>query len=334
MRFSLLLTALSFALPLTTALYPPYDYSNEHELPTSSLANVSYSEPVRLPLKYQDWYDRYRATMFNISEGVCNLSLRAYTGDMDARIELGPVRNYCFTHFNCMMGTLNERIKASFAGTSILLGLAPTTLSVLGPSVAEIALLSFHRPFLSLLLSLGAPAIYPGRFLLWEDPLRANEPTLGSFIIPPLPKVWSLVILLLEYILAGGAFSNIIHAAYRIGTRSISTWSCDTVYWPILWIMMSMVIHFIATMSLRFAIVRKREGGERVEMIERYAPVREDEKMARGGVVGLLRKEATLSCNERWQVSDYYNMRPGPLAVSLQASSFGFSDLAPYLAKE
>ena len=321
MRVSNLFTAILSALPLTTAIYPAYDYSNEHELPNSALANASYDEPVRHPLKYQDWYERYRATMFNISEGVCSLSLRAYKGEMDARIELGPVRNYCFVHFNCMMGTLNERIKASFAGTSILLGLAPTTLSVLGPSVAEIALLSFHRPFLSLLLSLGAPAIYPGRFLLWEDPLRANEPRPGQFIIPPLPKLWSVVAHFFEYVLAGGAFANIIHAAYRIGTRSISTWSCDTVYWPVLWILMSMVIHIIATMSLRFAIVGKKDRVERMEMMERYAPVRENERPSVGkGVWGVFRKEATLSCNEKWQVSDYYVMRPGPLAVSLQVS--------------
>jgi hypothetical protein len=37
----------------------------------------------------------------------------------------------------------------------------PTILSVLGLSVAEMALLHMQRPLLSLLLSLAAPAAYP-----------------------------------------------------------------------------------------------------------------------------------------------------------------------------
>jgi hypothetical protein len=73
------------------------------------------------------------------------------------------------------------------AGTSILLGLIPTILSVLGFSVAKMALLHIQRPLLSVLLSLGTPADYPERFLIWKDPLRANEPHTGARVIRAFP---------------------------------------------------------------------------------------------------------------------------------------------------
>jgi hypothetical protein len=231
---------------------------------------------------------------------------------MTARATLGVVKDYCWTHGDCIMSYASERTKAGFGGSSILLGLAPTTLSLLGPSVAEMALLSFHRPVLSLLLSLAAPAVHPGRFLIWEDPLRANEPATGSFVISPFPKRWVPVVTVLQYLVALGCVWNILDAAYQLGLRSMVSWHCASTYWPMFWVILSVVIHFAAVFSLRTALCRKKT--------EDIAPPigRGSELDSHGGFMTHLRNEITPSANCSWQTSDLYDVRLWLLPVALQ----------------
>ncbi|KAK6507994.1 hypothetical protein TWF481_006413 [Arthrobotrys musiformis] len=318
---SLLLISALFSLGVALGDYEPFEYKNQFELP-GGRSNASIDEPVKTPLKFRNFYSDFKARLEDISTTVCNLSLAAYDGNRTAREILGPVRNYCWTHANCILETLDERSKASFSGTTILLGLAPTTLSVMGPSVAEMALLSIHRPFITLLISLGAPAVFPGRFLQWEDPLRANEPAVGAFLVRPLTSPWKWIVLFLQYAAAGGAVTNVFHAAWRIGTRSIISWACATNYWPVVWVLMSVLIHFCAIFSLRTAITKKTEFGE-PRNVEVGLPQSVDENgqpLNRRSIPGvwIFFSEFTLSANSEWQVSDLYNIHLGPLPVMLQ----------------
>lgn len=310
------LAAALFASP-SVAEWPQYDYSNEYTLSVSS-PNVSYNEPVLLPLKFNDWYDRLAPVLSDVSTTVCSLSLRAYQGDIAARIELGPVQGYCWVHTNCIMETISERTKASFAGTGVLLGLAPTTLSVLGPSAAEIALLSLHRPLLSVFLSLGAPAIYPGRFLLWDNPIRAHAPHTGAFVVRRFSKLWAIVISISQYLIGIAAGANIFQAAYRIGLRSVSSWSCETSYWPIVWILLSLVVHSTASLSLRTSVKRKNLYIITPNDHKFADPGENGERWKQGGLLPNIIDEFTLSSNRKWQVSDLFTVRLNPIAVGLQ----------------
>ena len=305
----MLWVALNLFISGSQAAYEEYDYSNEHSPTGSKRGNDSINQSMRWPLKFDDWYSEYQVELNTVSTTVCNLSLKAYQGDMAARIALGPVEDYCWAHMDCMMSTISEHIKASFSGTSILLGLAPTTLSLLGPSVGEMALISIHRPVLALLLSLGAPAVFPGRFLLWDDPLRAKEPLTGSFLITPFSRMSAIFISLIQYIFAAGAGVNILHAAYRIGVKAVVSWSCANSFWPLVWVVSSLVIHFVASLSLRTAIHRKKRHSKNGDY---------DEKPVRPRLLSVLYNEVTPSSNSRWQVSDLFDVRLGPLAVTLQ----------------
>ncbi|KAK6337194.1 hypothetical protein TWF718_009976 [Orbilia javanica] len=317
------LLSISALLSLSAALgdYDPYEYKNQFELP-GGRSNASIDEPVKTPLKFRNFYSDFKVRLEDISTTVCNLSLAAYDGNRTARETLGPVRNYCWTHANCILATLDERTKASFSGTTILLGLAPTTLSVLGPSVAEMALLSIHRPLITLLISLGAPAVFPGRFLQWEDPLRANEPAVGAFLVRPLRSPWKWVVLFLQYLFAVGAVVNVFHAAWRIGTRSIISWACATNYWPVMWVLLSLVIHFCAILSLRAAITKKVQFGQprNVEAGLSRSVDENGQPIEKKGIPGawIFFSEFTLSANSEWQVSDLYNIKLGPIPVLLQ----------------
>jgi hypothetical protein len=301
---------------IIVAEYSDFDYSNEMSVHGGN-GNSSLNEAVHHPLKFQSWYHDFAPSLNLISTGVCNLSLAAYLGDSTARTKLGPVNDYCWTHADCMLATASERVKASFGGTSILLGLAPTTLSVLGPSVAEMALFSLHRPFLSLLLSLGAPAVFPGRFLLWDDPLKANEPSTGAFIVRPLSKYVTILVSVFQYLLAATCCGNVFHAVYAIGIRSVVSWDCKSSYWPLLWVLFSLIIHITATTSLRAAIQRKKSTALRQHESESEPP-HEIQRPGMTGIKAFIRSEFTPSANIEWQVSDLYDVKVGPLAVVLQ----------------
>lgn len=66
---------------------------------------------------------------------------------------------------------------------NVVLGLMPALVTSIGPSVAEISLLSAHYPLLSFLISLGAPAtIWPARIFEYVHPtdaLRERRGPLG-----------------------------------------------------------------------------------------------------------------------------------------------------------
>jgi hypothetical protein len=290
--------------------YPSYTYDNEY-VPTGGVgSNQSIDYVAPLPHKYDVWYAGWGRQLEIISEGVCNLSLAAFRGDIGARTELGVVGSYCRTHGNCILSTITPDIAQSMAGASILLGLTPTILSLVGPSVAEMALLSMHRPILSSLLSLGAPAIYPGRFLIWEDPLQANRPKSGAFSVMPFSRPWPIVVSGLEYIVALGAVGNIVHNAYTIGVRAVLVWYCDESYWPLLWVVLGLVIHITAALSLRLAMRRKPKGS-----------IPDEQRPAGGLLAGAwaaMKREVTPSANSSYQVRDHYSIHLGPLAVLLQ----------------
>lgn len=295
---------------LVRADYPPYDYSNQFAPLGDNAGNQSLTYVAPYPRKYEIWYNAWAPQLKRISESVCNLSLAAYQGNATARDTLGPVYDYCWTHSNCILQNVNPNITQSIASAAILLGLTPTILSVLGPSVAEIALLSMHRPFLSLLLSLGAPAVYPGRFLIWDDPMCVNEPQTGAWVVQPLSMRWAIVVSTTQYVLAMGAVALNIYTAWAMGVRAVLVWFCDTSYWPLLWVVLTIVTHTIAVLSLRLAIHKKRA-------VPLGATAREHKSLGRR-LLSAFKREFTPMANSKSQVRNHFDVRLGPVHVMLQ----------------
>ncbi len=148
------------------------------------------------PLKFQHWYPQFRDYFQYIAQEHCNLTFLAYEGSLSARERVPRVGRggYCGLHLNCMLYATNEPVKANMAATSVLLGLTPSILAGLGPTIGEVALLSLHRPVLALLISLGAPGIYPTRIATPDYPFEAYEAKTGALVVPKLPWPYSGVI--------------------------------------------------------------------------------------------------------------------------------------------
>ncbi|KAH7317424.1 hypothetical protein BKA65DRAFT_410945 [Rhexocercosporidium sp. MPI-PUGE-AT-0058] len=247
----------------TVRAFPPYPY--DLYVPGTN-GSVGVDVPI-LPLKFQEWYPELEDALRGASTTSCQLSLQAYLGNMTARIELKKVgyhHNYCSLHNDCILGTVYQSAVAHMAAASMLLDLTPTILASLGPTISEISLLSSQRPFLSLLLAMGAPATFPSRFLSYSDPLQLlhRSSGLGLRKIRQIPTSWAAVLSLFQYIVAGIAIWNIIATSRQLGSWTVISWQCDNSWFSLFWSLTPIAIH--APAVLGFRLYRRRSKGIRL----------------------------------------------------------------------
>ena len=135
-------------------------------------------------------------------------------------------------------------------------------------------MLAANRPFLSTLISLGAPSAFCFRPLAYDDPLDYLAPSRTVFSRQPLRpgasgRAYMLgsLISLAEYILIGAASGNVVHASWLLGQQTILSWGCESSYRPFIWTMLSFAMQLISSQSWHFSnamrAVRANEKKER-----------------------------------------------------------------------
>ena len=255
------------------------------------------------PLKFQQWYPELEAVYQYTSEITCNVTRQGYLGSEEARSQLGPVGSYCDTHMACMLGSMPENIKSNQAASTIVLGLTPSILASLGPTVAEISLLSLRRPLLALLVSLGSPAIYPTRLVTYDNPFDVLKPNAGALAVPRIKKyMWTISAV--QYLLASGAAVNVLWTSYQLGTRGVLLWACSTSYLPLVWSLTTVVIHVVAICALRISLHRPK------------SPCSGQTQMESFKLASMIQHEFQLSANGGGQ-RDFQGIQVGPVGVAL-----------------
>jgi len=216
-----------------------------------------------------------------------------------------------FLVYDCLYAGLLPNEQSNFASAQVVLGLTPGLLATVAPSLGEVSMLSSQRPFLSLLLSLGGPAVFVPRLLGYTDPLETLQPV-PSFFGNRLRRFSSLTantISLIEYILVAGAISNVIYVSWQLGWRTVVAWKCNSSYLPFLWSSLPVVIHLFAATAWHWS-----ESMRQVEREEEQHQVRTHVSIPLiGTVVWLprwLQREFTLSANCPRR---NYRARPGNL---------------------
>ncbi|EUC27603.1 hypothetical protein COCCADRAFT_30949 [Bipolaris zeicola 26-R-13] len=175
-------------------------------------------------------------------------------------------------------------VLANFISATVVLGLMPTLLSTIAPSIAEMALLSAHRPALSFLIALGAPSIWPTKLIEYNDPTR--------------------------YVLVAGAVFNIVWTSLELGRNSILSWGCTTTFGPLLWTSLAGVVHLVAAFSFAYARSSAHSRQESANKgIRNWNATKGFRK-----IIGLLGKEFTLCAEQSLGQYDGNNAVP-PLEV-------------------
>jgi hypothetical protein len=225
--------------------------------------------------RFHDFFPNSAHPFRDISMGVCNASLKAYEDLYDsytdtAWIELGmhsgrEIYHLCKVHENCILENSTEVDKNAMSTAEVILGLLPTLLAVLSPSLAEIALLASQRPLLALLLSLGAPGVLQTRVFEYNDPGAVLDlpedkvrTTRVQLVLGPWPPGFaSAAVTVLEYVGVMAAAANVLVLCVELKRKSILSWGC-TRSWPIIvWAIVPFFIHSISALGYRLTLDRK-----------------------------------------------------------------------------
>ena len=161
---------------------------------------------------------------------------------------------------DCMLDNMRPSYLMNYQAATVILGILPGLLGSLGARLSEISYLSVHRPFLSFLLALGSPAVWPTRLFEYDDPVKTVEEGINKFVMPSLKEYprWSAFLSASQYVLAAASMANMIEISLQLGRKTIMSWSCTFDYGPLLWVLLPATIHIVAAVTYNLEIRRQR----------------------------------------------------------------------------
>jgi hypothetical protein len=206
--------------------------------------------------KWVNWFPYYRDVLVNATS-YCFQQLHdhpaAWTFDGDAN----PIGSTCpnvYDLITCVQSSLPEIVKLNNASAGVLLGLTPTILSILAPSVGELSLLSSNRPVLSFLLSLGSPAVFAIRALDYDNPLDSikerqdpvSKPSLFAQKRVECQGRREAAISSCQYLLALACIVNVVWLSWQVGLQTIVSWKAGFSCLIFLWSSFAAAAHLTA----------------------------------------------------------------------------------------
>ncbi|KFA70240.1 hypothetical protein S40285_08256 [Stachybotrys chlorohalonatus IBT 40285] len=198
----------------------------------------------------------------------CSQELRDY---QNYSIPDAPgIREHAQHLTGCILDVLGELDKASMAITGILLALLPVGLVNLGPSIAELSLLSARRPILAALLGFGAMSPNPSLPMEFADLVERTPMKRSRYaLFKKTPFLVKIAVSVVEYAIALAAASNCFYQIWRLTYRAVSL-APVAVYLRGLpeeatlfgWVALNLPIHLIgfATFSLAYAKTQSSHG--------------------------------------------------------------------------
>lgn len=200
-------------------------------------------------IRFQEWYSSYGSLFQNISSTVCSETLQEYLDASNG--------DTCDLHIDCMLENTRESVKSAIASAAIFLSLVPTIMSMLGPSLVQLAILSTRRPLLSLLLSVGSSEFYLDGLFRIESTEELLSISKGERLFPRIKGPRAVLISVGEYVLAGLAVANVVHNSYRLGSKTIVSFVCNTWFFPLVWTLMLPGIFLLVTIPFQFSAAAK-----------------------------------------------------------------------------
>ncbi|OTA81159.1 hypothetical protein M434DRAFT_401458 [Hypoxylon sp. CO27-5] len=281
---------------LDMAQYGPYDYYVSSPI-----------IPRPWPDQFETFYRNNDKMLTNISTGICNLTLTDYRAAFHAprgSIEARKMLSICNRHEACIYGQLVPSIALNYQGASIFLGLAPYILSTLGPTIAELSVLSVHRPFLSFLISLGAPVSTPTRVFDFDDPRDIIRGKARNLAIDRIGSRAAVLISAVQYVLAAVSAMNVITTMVAVGRNTTLAWACTTQFAPLLWAVLAPFVAVVAmagTLMIKWTHLsdecRYNESGSHAKQLREIGYARRLSSRILTSLKHIMRSEVTICAN-------------------------------------
>ncbi len=215
--------------------------------------------------QFRQWYPQYGEVFSTILHTKCTAQYDHYlVGIVNSSTEInrfeGGDEASALTQpvIQCIFSHLSEFIKSQISSAQVLLGVAPTILALLGPSMDETAVffLVGRRPLMSLLLACGSPSVYFDRAFKYSEPtgLLADHPL--RLRQDPIRGPFRVLVVLLEYLFAGVAVANVALVDYELGVKTICVIMTDWIWAPMFWGFLTILIHGAAAVVTRLRMRR------------------------------------------------------------------------------
>lgn len=163
--------------------------------------------------------------------------------------------NICKSMATCLLQNIDDFDNADMQSATIILGLMPTILSYVSPTVGEIALISSRRPVLAILLVLGAPAIFATRPFDFNNPRESLKKDVGTFVLHKQSPFRATITTIAQYLLLSLAVANCLLNSVQLGSSTILSWKCSWSYLQLGWNFMPLAPHLCAALSSRYSKV-------------------------------------------------------------------------------
>lgn len=235
--------------------------------------------------QFEHWYPFYQWTL--TQEGEALTCLEDYTAAVK---EWGAQDSTtCKNLVSCIYNNTKEIDKADMSSALVLLGLAPTVLAQMGPTLNHKARLCYQSPILGFLCVLGAPSIAFGMPWAKTDPIKSNEAspfasgemwffTWINWLFHrifchrveepeeqetlPTHSIWKLLLkYLLKYLIAVGAAVNVFLNVWTLSRQTIVSWKCTSSYLEFLWVVITLIPVCFAVVAASFEWYNYTQSG-------------------------------------------------------------------------
>ncbi|SPO04029.1 uncharacterized protein DNG_06712 [Cephalotrichum gorgonifer] len=233
----------------------------------AAVAVLSLAAPAaaRTTKQYRQFFPGWNVYLRNITDNACHDELLAYQ-DPEGEY-LGPPALL----LDCILSEMSEIRKTEMGITAVVLGLLPTMLQQIGPTVSEVGVLASRRPLLAFLLSFAMPSVSTGGAM--ADPVEGlRRPVV--FRMRSLPSarggwLWVLVSAL-EYLIALTALGNTLHQistlalwSISISAMAIQSGAISQTFGPFLWVTLVVPAHLLYFWSFKMQYKKRDGDGER-----------------------------------------------------------------------
>ncbi|KAH8901472.1 hypothetical protein GQ53DRAFT_597400, partial [Thozetella sp. PMI_491] len=215
---------------------------------------------------FQKWFPQYGDFLAGAIRQECLDEYLAYkTNNVSScPAPLNTDKNGCTasTVINCLLNTVPEYWKANMAAASVLLGVMPTILSIMGSSSMETGLLAMRRPLLSLLLGVGAPSAFPLRAFEYSNPeemLRKGTGSIGWG--EQLGRPVAAVVVALQYLIVCAAVANVSHITYELCVFSVCSFLPEMQVLPAVWLALALAVYVLGDAAVMLRIRLREQNG-------------------------------------------------------------------------
>ncbi|KAL2214545.1 hypothetical protein CC79DRAFT_1317181 [Sarocladium strictum] len=234
------------------------------------------------PLNFQHFFPNFDGSLRRILRENCSDVFEHYMNEWSPICEeQGRQFPSCRASrvIDCLTDEMKESWKVNMSSATVLLGILPAALVLLGSNTPQVSLLALRRPFLAFTLAVGTPGVTPTRALQYADHLQLLERRLDVLPVQTYNKFTASLLCIFEYLVALGAVGNVVHITWQLCILTVCSFSPEAIYMPALWVATSFLVNIGSYLAakLRTKITLTSEADRRAQRRSLVARVLVDE---------------------------------------------------------